>query len=255
MNQLPVVLTFTSHDPSGISALQCDIETLGSLGIHCTSALTGVFAKDSREVKWQHTVPASTLVAQARAVLEDMPVCVIKIGDLNSIENIEAVHSILMDYPHIPVVFDPTSVDDQEDLATAYTSLILPMTTIAILNPSELKSIVPFAENAEMAINLVLESECEYVLTNQFTKSDKTIHNQLHSNSGCLKDFTTVRLDQEFQGAGGVLSAAIAGYMAHGAEICEAVGDSHRLLQRSLKKALSIGMGSQFPYRLAGIAS
>ena len=51
---------------------QGDIETLSSLGCHSTSALTGVFAKDSRDVKWQHSIPASTLVAQARAILEDM---------------------------------------------------------------------------------------------------------------------------------------------------------------------------------------
>ena len=76
----------------------------------------------------------------------------------------------------------------------------------------------------------------------------------MYSISGCLNEIKHLKLDKEFQGAGAVLSAAIAGYIAHGAEICEAVGDGHRFLQRSLKSALSIGMGSQFPYRLAGLA-
>jgi len=258
MNQLPIVLTFTPHDPSGISSLQGDIETLSSLGCHCTSALTGVFAKDSREVKWLHNIPASTLIAQARAILEDMPVDVIKIGDLCTVENIEAVHSILMDYPHIPVVFDPTcylNFSEQNGKAKAYNSLIIPYCKIVLVNPTELNTFIPFADSEDSAVNLMLESDCDFILTTRFSKKDKSIHNQLHSISGCLKEYTNLKLDRNFQGAGAVLSAAIAGYMAHGAEMCEAVGDGHRFLQRSLRNPLSMGMGDEFPYRLAGLAS
>ena len=50
---------------------------------------------------------ATHVITQARAVLEDMPVAAFKIGMLGSVENVEAIHSILQDYPHIPLILDP----------------------------------------------------------------------------------------------------------------------------------------------------
>ena len=83
-----------------------------------------------------------------------------------------------MDYPHIPVVFDPTcyiSFDDQKDIAAAYASLIIPYCKIMLLNATELKAFAPFADPEAAAVNLMLESDCEYILTSQFVRSDKSI--------------------------------------------------------------------------------
>ena len=44
---------------------------------------------------------------QARAVLEDMPVNVFKIGMLGSVEIIASIAEVILDYPNIPLVLDP----------------------------------------------------------------------------------------------------------------------------------------------------
>lgn len=255
--QPPVVLSFGPHDPSGASGIQADIEALSSLGCHCTTALSGTFAKDSRDVKWRHAIPATTLVAQGRAILEDMQVSCIKVGDLGNVENIEAVHSILSDYPNIPVVFDPTCYvdsDELQQLVPAYNSLILPLVTVTTLNTTELKTFSPGQENIEMQVNNLLASDCPYFL---ITNKDRgpTITNKLYTQQGCVKEFTCSKLDRQFQGAGSVYAAAIAGYLAHGADVYEAIGDGQRFLNKTLLNAQSIGMGDCFPHRLAGVTA
>jgi len=47
------------------------------------------------------------VIAQARAVLEDMPVTAFKAGMLGSAENATALAAIMQDYPDIPLILDP----------------------------------------------------------------------------------------------------------------------------------------------------
>ncbi|HET8707236.1 MAG TPA: bifunctional hydroxymethylpyrimidine kinase/phosphomethylpyrimidine kinase, partial [Pseudomonadales bacterium] len=46
----PVVMTFSGHDPCGGAGIQADIETLASLGCHCTPVITAITAQDSCNV-------------------------------------------------------------------------------------------------------------------------------------------------------------------------------------------------------------
>ena len=47
----PVVMSLSSHDPSGSSGIQADIETCASLGCHCTPIITTLCAKDTHDTK------------------------------------------------------------------------------------------------------------------------------------------------------------------------------------------------------------
>src|SRR3990167_11533764 len=76
----PIVLVLAGHDPSGGAGIQADIETLTSLGCHPGTVITALTAQDTQNVKDFQPVPATFLVEQARAVLEDMPVAAFKIG-------------------------------------------------------------------------------------------------------------------------------------------------------------------------------
>ena len=69
----------------------------------------GDFVFLTGQIPMQDGVPMTTgtIEDQTRAVLEDMPVSCFKIGMIGSAENVEAIHSILIDYPDIPVVLDP----------------------------------------------------------------------------------------------------------------------------------------------------
>ena len=103
----PVVLTVAGSDPSAGAGLQADLLTLASLGAHGCTAVTALTVQDSVNVRAYRLVNPEDTVAQARAVLEDMAVQVIKIGMLGSVAMIAAVSALLADYPQIPVVLDP----------------------------------------------------------------------------------------------------------------------------------------------------
>ena len=77
------------------------------MGCHAAPVVTALTIQDTRQVISYTPVDTSILIAQARAVLEDIPVAAIKIGMVGDVAVIEAIHTLLTDYPDIPVVLDP----------------------------------------------------------------------------------------------------------------------------------------------------
>ncbi|MDA8115476.1 MAG: hydroxymethylpyrimidine/phosphomethylpyrimidine kinase, partial [Acidithiobacillus sp.] len=104
---LPVVLTIAGSDPSAGAGLQADLLTLASLGVHGCTAVTALTVQDSVNVRGYTPVDPQDTIAQARAVLEDISVQVIKIGMLGSAAMVAAVSTLLADHSQIPVVLDP----------------------------------------------------------------------------------------------------------------------------------------------------
>jgi hydroxymethylpyrimidine/phosphomethylpyrimidine kinase len=95
----PVVLVFGGSDPTAGAGLAADILTLASLGCHPAPVVTAVTAQDTTGVKQYMPVPTELVIAQARAVLEDMEVAAFKTGMLCNSEIASAVASIADDYP------------------------------------------------------------------------------------------------------------------------------------------------------------
>jgi hydroxymethylpyrimidine/phosphomethylpyrimidine kinase len=103
----PVVLAIAATDPSGGAGLQADILTLSSMGCHPLSVVTAITVQDTVGVEELLPLDPEWVAAQARCVLEDMPVAAFKIGLLGSIEIIATIAEVVSDYPDIPLVLDP----------------------------------------------------------------------------------------------------------------------------------------------------
>ena len=127
----PVVLVFAGNDPTGGAGIQADIETLTSLGCHPAPVITALTVQDTAGVKHYAPVEAGMVIAQARAVLEDMPVAAFKAGMLGNHENATALAAIMHDYPDIPLILDPVLASGRgepladDSLADALQSLAL----------------------------------------------------------------------------------------------------------------------------------
>ena len=113
---MPVVLVFAGNDPSGGAGLQADIQTLTSLGCHPAPVVTAITVQDTVGVKHFMPVETGLVIAQARAILEDMPITAIKTGMFGSIANITALAGILEDYPDIPLIVDPVLASGRGDV-------------------------------------------------------------------------------------------------------------------------------------------
>ncbi|EQL39089.1 hydrogenase [Pseudomonas aeruginosa VRFPA03] len=103
----PVVLCLSGHDPSGGAGLQADIEALLAQGCHAAPAVTALTVQDTVNVSDFRVLDREWVLAQANAVLADLPVAAVKLGMLGSLEMVDTVAEILAAHPHLPVVCDP----------------------------------------------------------------------------------------------------------------------------------------------------
>ena len=98
------VLVFNANDPSGAGGLTADIQAVASVGAHALPIMTGVYVRDTAEIHDHFCMDDEAVTEQARAILEDVPVLVFKVGFVGSPENLSAVAELASDYADIPLV-------------------------------------------------------------------------------------------------------------------------------------------------------
>lgn len=139
----PVVLCFATSDATAGAGLQSDVLTLASMGCHPLSVLAAISVRDTRGVEELLALDADAVDAQARALLEDIPVQAFKLGMVGSVENVTAIAEILSDYPDVPLVLEPalSIIDgeeaDGEDMLAALAELVLPQVTVLVASRGE----------------------------------------------------------------------------------------------------------------------
>jgi hydroxymethylpyrimidine/phosphomethylpyrimidine kinase len=253
---LPIVLTIAGNDPTGGAGLSADVEAIISQGCHALPVVSCITVQDTCDVLAVETVHPDLLIQQARAVLEDLPVDAIKIGLLSSEENVEAVHELLADYPDIPVVLDPIiSAGGGKLLCTegaieAMKELLFPYTTVLTPNSEEARLLVPGCDNSQSAISSLLEMGCKWVLLTGTHENTPEVINHLYSDSGEHKQLSWPRLEHSYHGSGCTLSSAIAGLLAQGLDVVDAVAQAQDFTWHALQKGYRLGMGQLHPNRL-----
>jgi len=84
--RIPTVITVAGSDSGGGAGIQADLKTFAACGVFGTSAITALTAQNTRGVSGIHAVPAEFIAKQLTAVLDDLPVTVVKTGMLASVE-------------------------------------------------------------------------------------------------------------------------------------------------------------------------
>lgn len=253
----PVVLVFGGTDPTAGAGLPADILAIASLGCHPAPVVTAVTAQDTSGVKHYLPMPPELVIAQARAVLEDMAVAAFKTGMLCNSAIVSAVASIANDYPDIPLVVDPVQASgssrqplSDEPLDDALRVLLLPRTLLATPNAEEAKRLAPGADTLDACAQELLSLGCEYVLITGTHEPTAQVLNRLYGNKRLLDTFTFERLAHHYHGSGCTLAAACAATVAHGLEPANAVIQALEYTWRTLKHGHRLGMGQHLPDRL-----
>jgi len=251
----PVVLCCSGNDPSGGAGIQADIEALSSQACHTAPVITCLTVQDSQDVKRIEPLHPSLFTRQMRAVLEDMPVAVIKVGLLGSAEIVKALYSVLMDYPELPVVLDPILASGgsgkslaNDDLIEAIERYLIPNTYLMTPNRHEALTLTGAEDEQSAALNL-LENGCEYVLITGADSKTEQVHNVLYHDASQLERFSWQRLPHSYHGSGCTLSASIAGLLAQGEHPIAAVRQAQEYTWQTLKAAHRPGMGQHLPNR------
>jgi hydroxymethylpyrimidine/phosphomethylpyrimidine kinase len=254
-------LILAGNDPSGGAGLAADIETLVSLGCHPAPVVTALTVQDTRDVRALLPVDAESVLAQARAILDDMPVAAFKIGVIGSADNAAAIHSLLTAHPAIPVVLDPvlaagggTELADKS-LIELIQTLLLPLTTVLTPNSLEARRLAPEADTLNACAIALLARGCQYVLISGGHEPGEEVINALYGNNRLLETFRWPRLPHQYHGSGCTLAAAIAALLAQGHELYSgspnsAIYRAQNYTWQSLQAGYRAGSGQLLPNRL-----
>jgi hydroxymethylpyrimidine/phosphomethylpyrimidine kinase len=254
----PVVLVIAGHDPSGGAGIQADIETLGALGCHATTAITALTVQDTCGVSSFEPVTPALLKAQALAILQDMPVTAIKLGMLGSPAAIGVVEGLMDAFPGIPVVLDPVLAGggggslSREGMALALRDRLIGRVTLATPNGPELLALAPGASSpAEAAAMLSIIGEGRTaVLATGGHETGSHVVNTLWCRGVSTDQQAWERLGHEFHGSGCTLASACAAFLAHGHELADSVRRAQHFTWHSLQAARALGRGQRIPRRL-----
>jgi hydroxymethylpyrimidine/phosphomethylpyrimidine kinase len=257
----PCVLAFNANDPSGAGGLSADILAAASVGAHTLAVVTGTYMRDTAEIFDHIAFDEEAVAEQARSVLEDMSVQVIKVGFCGNPENLSAIAEICTDYAEVPVVAYMPNLswweDEQIDAyLDAFRELILPQTTLLVGNHNSLwRWLLPdwSSEKSPSARDIAraaAEVGVPYVLVTGINHPDQHVENALATAHTVMVSERFERFDMVFSGAGDTLSITLAALLAAGTDLELATRESLNYLDQSLNGGFRPGMGHIVPDRL-----
>lgn len=254
--EIPVVMVFAGNDPTGGAGIQADIEAIASMGCQAAPVITALTVQDTHDVARVEPVSARLVVEQARAVLDDMPVACFKLGLLGGVENIAVIHTLLREYPDVPVVLDPVlragggHLLSTDELVERMQDWLLPQTTVLTPNSVEARVLAPVDGDLDACGRALLEQGSEMVLITGTHEDTAQVENRIYGDGGLLEVVSWERLPYDYHGSGCTLASAIAGLLAQGLEPFNAAIEAQEYAWESLKNAYRIGRGQRLPNRL-----
>jgi hydroxymethylpyrimidine/phosphomethylpyrimidine kinase len=249
--RLPVALTIAGSDSGGGAGIQADLKTFAALGVHGTSALTAITAQNTTGVSDLLELPVGLVRAQIAAVVEDIGVAAVKTGMLSSTAIIATVAASLRDYSLGALVVDPVMVAKggakllRDDAVEALRTQLIPLAAVITPNLPEVevllgRAVMTLDERKAAAKDLVALGARAAIVkgghaedaTDVFFDGDRLV--ELHGE----------RIDtKNTHGSGCVFSAAIAAWLARGADPLEAAQKAKEFIAGAIASSLDVGHG------------
>jgi hydroxymethylpyrimidine/phosphomethylpyrimidine kinase len=146
---LPRVLSIAGSDSGAGAGIQADLKAFAACGVHGMTAITAITAQNTVGVTAVHAIPPEIILAQVRAVADDIGVDAVKIGMLGDRPTIEAVALALSELPQgTPIVIDPVMVAESgavlldPEARSALIELLLPRATVLTPNLPEARTLL-----------------------------------------------------------------------------------------------------------------
>ncbi len=258
----PCVLVFAGHDPSGGAGIQADIEAIAAQGAHALPVITALTVQDNDHAYAVHAVDVQIILQQAMTLVAKIPVSVVKLGIVAHKKNATAIASFIqkmkLQRPDLQVIVDPVLGSGQGDRLSLDDAVeaIEPLLRVATLitpNLPELKRLSPLAIDMQAQVeNLMQAFEADVLLKGgHATEAQvKNIWFQ-HQQWQTAQEWLWPRLPGEFHGSGCTLASAIAGQLATGKNLPDALRQAQAYTQQSLQDAFAIAAGQLIPARQA----
>jgi hydroxymethylpyrimidine/phosphomethylpyrimidine kinase len=248
----PRILIIAGSDSSGGAGIQADIKTVTMLGGYAASAVTAVTVQNTLGVSAIHRVPADVVVAQMRAVIDDIGVDAVKIGMLGDADLIAAVATVLRD-ARVPIVLDPVMVAKggasllADDAVAALVRYLLPLAAIVTPNTPELAALtgveIEDEGDAVLAAQELLGMGARAVLAKGGHLAGGEVADWLVTGNFQTR-FASPRIDtRHTHGTGCTLASAIATGLGRGESLVDAVAAARAYVLGAIAHAPGFGAG------------
>lgn len=246
------VLTIAGSDSGGGAGIQADLKTITLLGAFGTSVLTALTAQNTAGVSAIHPVPPEFIRQQIDAVMSDIGADCVKTGMLLSAGAVEVIAERLAAYGVENIVIDPVMASKGgdvllvEEARKTLAARLVPMALLITPNIPEAELLaggsIRNREDIRRAANVIHSMGARYVLVKGGHLDGPPVDSLFDGRD--LFEFSRPRINTPHtHGTGCVYSAAIATYLAFGAEVREAVEKAGDFLHASIRFALPLGRG------------
>jgi hydroxymethylpyrimidine/phosphomethylpyrimidine kinase len=240
------VLILAGSDSGGGAGIQADIKAVTLMGGHAATAITAITVQNTLGVHGVHPLPLDLIVAQARAVLEDIGTDACKTGMLGSVDVVETV-AALLDEAGAPAVVDPVMVAKGGHPLLAVKSLMIPRATLLTPNAPEAETLTGFAvhdlDGQRRAGEALLMMGAQAVLMKGGHVDGPTVIDVLMTVEGETV-LEAERIDtRHTHGTGCTLASACAAGLALGRPLEVAVAEAWAYVGEAIRRAPGLGGG------------
>jgi hydroxymethylpyrimidine/phosphomethylpyrimidine kinase len=260
LQRLPRVLSIAGSDSGGGAGIQADLKAFARSGVHGMTAITAITAQNTVGVTAVHPVPPDVIVAQVRAVVDDIGVDAVKIGMLGSVATTEAVGEALDLIGDVPVVLDPVMISESgarlldEDAQEALRTQLVPRAMVVTPNVPEAHVLSGDDElEAEQLVRAVHALGPRIVVLTGGHREEAT---DIFFDGERLVEIPGERYDDgAAHGSGCTHSSALAAHLALGLDPLDAAREAKRIASEAVRDGLrSIGEGAG-PVDVFGLGS
>jgi hydroxymethylpyrimidine/phosphomethylpyrimidine kinase len=225
--RIATCLSIAGSDSGGGAGIQADLKAFARCGVHGMTAITAITAQSTVGVEMVSAVPGEMIVAQVRAVVDDIGVDGVKVGMLGDEPTIEAVVEALELTGDAPIVVDPVMVSQSGAVLldpkakAALIESILPRASVVTPNLPEARQLAGIGDAApeDLARAIQALGPAAVIVTGGHLEDGADV---LFDGAGVLRIEGPRYEEEASHGSGCTHSSDLAAFLAWGTELADA---------------------------------
>jgi hydroxymethylpyrimidine/phosphomethylpyrimidine kinase len=252
--KLPCALALGGLDPGGGAGILADVRAIQAAGAFGAAALTLTTVQSTNGLRSVAPLPAAHTIAMAREVLKAQNVRAFKTGALGSPDMVRAIARLLVRSRAIPAVIDPVMGATrgagtllESEAVTAVRKHLLPCALVLTPNVPEAEALTRrtirnMQDAHDAAVQMCAMGAHSVLLKGGHMRGAFAVDLWVTAK-GKTREFASKRyaLGGELHGGGCTLASLLAGRLALGEELEDAIAWSKRRLSRALNDVTTIG--------------
>ena len=247
-------LTIAGSDNSGGAGIQADLKVFSAFGVYGMSAITSITVQNSFGVISSNPVSPHLIYDQIKAVVEDIGVDAVKIGMLQTEENVLAVYKAIVDFGIKNLVVDTVIKSKNgkflldRSAVDVFTKKIIPVSDVLTPNIDEAKIITGMDiknidDMKKAAIEISKIGADTVIVKGGHLPQDKNVIDVVyHRGDFLLMEYPFVETENT-HGTGCTFSSAITACLSKGIDRIKAIRIARAYVQGAIENSLKLGKG------------